>query len=110
MIAVAFTSIDHIDTAECTARSITICNAANYANQLVSERAVGLAIALLRNIPAADTAARTGSTTTGITGREIAGRTVGIIGTGCIGLVTVRLFAAFGTKIIAYSKSESDAA
>ena len=110
MIAVVFTSIDHIDTAECTARGITICNAANYANQLVSERAVGLAIALLRSIPAADTAVRTGNTAAGITGLEIAGRTVGISGTGRIGLGTTRLFAAFGAKIIAYSKSESDAA
>ncbi|MDR0981310.1 MAG: NAD(P)-binding domain-containing protein [Methanocalculaceae archaeon] len=110
MIDVAFTGIDHIDTAECKSRGITICNAANYANQTVAELTIGLAITLLRNIPAADTAARTGKTSAGITGQEIAGRTVGIIGTGRIGLAAARLFAAFGAKIIAYSRSESDAA
>lgn len=110
MIDVAFTGIDHIDTAACTSRGITICNAANYANQPVAELAVGLAIALLRSIPAADTAARTGNTSAAFTGREIAGRTVGIIGTGRIGLAAARLFSAFGANILAFSRSESEAA
>ncbi|MCZ9311739.1 MAG: 2-hydroxyacid dehydrogenase [Methanocorpusculum sp.] len=110
MINVAFTGIDHIDTAECKSRGITICNAANYANQTVAELTIGLAIALLRNIPTADTMVRSKKTSAGIHGKEIAGRTVGIIGTGRIGLATARLFAAFGAKIIAYSRSESDAA
>ncbi len=95
---------DMIDTAG------TICNAANYANQPVAELAVGLAVALLRSIPAADTAARTGNTSAAFTGREIAGRTVGIIGTGRIGLAAARLFSAFGGKIVAFSRSESEAA
>lgn len=107
LIAVAFTGIDHIDTAECKARGITICNAANYANQTVAELTIGLAVALLRNLPAADTAARTGTTFAGRTGREISGKTVGIIGTGRIGNTCARLFAAFGANIIAYSRSES---
>ncbi|MCZ0862550.1 2-hydroxyacid dehydrogenase [Methanocorpusculum vombati] len=110
MIAVAFTGIDHIDTAACTSRGITICNAANYANQPVAELSIGLTIALLRSISAADTAARTGNTSAAFTGREIAGRTVGIIGTGRIGLAAARLFSAFGAKILAFSRSESEAA
>ena len=39
-------------------------------------------------------------------GREIGGRTVGVIGTGRIGAQVIRLFQAFGAKVIAYSRTE----
>mgnify|MGYP000391084607 CR=1 FL=1 len=38
-------------------------------------------------------------------GREIAGRTVGIVGTGAIGTRTAQLFQAFGARVIAYSRT-----
>ncbi len=110
MIDVAFTGINHIDTDACKSRGITVCNAANYANEAVAELAVGLTIALLRKIPEGNAVVRRGGTGAGLTGREIAGRTVGIIGTGRIGLATARLFAAFGTRIIAYSRTQTAAA
>ena len=47
-----------------------------------------------------------GGTAAGLTGREIMGKTVGIIGTGRIGMITARLFLAFGAKVIAYSRTE----
>ena len=39
-------------------------------------------------------------------GGELFGKTVGIIGTGKIGIATAALFKAFGCKVIAFSKSE----
>ncbi len=107
MIDVAFTGIDHIGHAACRERGITICNAANYSNQTVAELVVGLTIGLLRKLDLANERVRAGGTAAGLMGREIAGRTVGIIGTGRIGMLTARLFHAFGTKLVAYSRSRN---
>lgn len=110
MMSVAFTGIDHIATAECKEKGIMICNAAGYSNQTVAELVIGMTIDALRNIVKADRLTREGGTSAGIGGREICGRTVGIIGLGRIGLMTARLFQAFGAKVIAYNHSESEEA
>ena len=107
MLSVAFTGIDHIGVEECRKRGILICNAAGYSNQTVAELAVGMAIDALRNVVKADKTVRSGGTSAGIGGREICGRTVGIIGLGRIGFMTAKLFLAFGAKVIAYNHSES---
>ena len=110
MLSVAFTGIDHIGVEECRKRGILICNAAGYSNQTVAELTVGMAIDALRNVVKADKTVRSGGTSAGIGGREICGRTVGIIGLGQIGLMTAKLFLAFGAKVIAYNHSESEEA
>lgn len=105
MIDVAFTGIDHIGHEACREKNVTICNAANYSNQTVAELVIGLTLGLLRKVVAANDRVRTGGTAAGLMGREIAGRTVGIIGTGRIGMMTAKLFHAFGAKVIAYSSN-----
>ena len=67
----------------------------------VMELALGLAVACLRQLPPADAATRQGGSGAPFRGREIAGRTVGIVGTGAIGTRTAQLFRAFGAKVIA---------
>ncbi len=110
MLSVAFTGTDHIDLSYCREHQITICNSANYSNQTVAELVIGLVLSLYRKLPACNEAARNSGTGSPFTGLEIAGKTVGIIGTGRIGLQTARLFQAFGAHVIAYSRSISPAA
>lgn len=107
MISVAFTGIDHVDAQAAKEKGITICNAAGYSNQTVAELAVGMAISAYRNISRGEQAVRNGGTSAGIGGREICGKVVGIIGLGRIGMMTAKLFAAFGAKVIAYNRSRS---
>lgn len=103
LLDVAFTGIDHVGLDACKEKGITVCNAAGYSNSAVAELALGLTIGCLRFFGESDRACRSGGV--GIRGTEIAGRTVGIVGTGAIGLYTARLFAAFGARVIAYSRS-----
>lgn len=110
MIAVAFTGIDHVGVDACKEKGIMICNAAGYSNQAVSELVIGMAVAALRSVPASDAIVRQGGTSAGLGGREICGRTVGIVGLGRIGLMCAKLFQAFGAKVIAYNRSESEEA
>ena len=108
MLDVAFTGIDHVDVQACRDRNIMICNAAGYSTETVAELVIGMAVAGLRNMAKANDVVRKGGTSAGIGGREIAGRTVGIIGTGAIGSRCAKLFLAFGAKVIAYNRSEKE--
>lgn len=110
MIAVAFTGIDHVGVDACKAKDIMICNAAGYSNQAVAELVIGMAIAALRAMPVAEATVRHGGGSANLGGREICGRTVGIIGLGRIGMMCARLFMAFGANVIAYNRSESEEA
>lgn len=110
MISVAFTGIDHVGVQACKDKNIMICNAAGYSNQTVAELVIGMAIAGLRNMAKGNEAVRNGGTSAGLGGREICGRTVGIIGLGKIGMVAAKLFMAFGAKVIAYNRSEKEEA
>lgn len=108
MIAVAFTGIDHVGVQACREQGVTVCNAAGYSNQTVAELVIGMAVAALRNLRKADQQLRAGGTSAGIGGKEICGRTVGIVGVGRIGLVTAKLFQAFGAKVIAYDPASPE--
>ena len=110
MISVAFTGIDHVATKTCKEKDIMICNASGYSSQTVAELVVGMAVAGLRNMAKANDVVRNGGTSAGIGGREICGRTVGIIGLGKIGLVAAKIFQAFGAKVIAYNRSQNEEA
>ncbi len=110
LLSVAFTGIDHVAVEACRERGIMICNCAGYSNQTVAELVIGMAVDGLRNVAKANEAVRHGGTSAGIGGREIAGRTVGIIGLGRIGTMCAKLFLAFGAKVIAYNRSCSEEA
>lgn len=105
-LSVAFTGLDHIDLAYCKERGITVQNAAGYSTVAVSELAVGLMLDVLRHITALDGTLRQGGSRGAFLGRELHGKTVGVVGTGTIGTATLRLLKAFGCRLLAYNRSE----
>lgn len=102
-INIAFTGVDHVDIAAAKEMDVRVSNAAGYSTQAVAELAVGQMLALLRNVPQVDARCRAGGTKQGLVGRELGACTVGIIGTGAIGLKTAQLLRAFGCEVIAYA-------
>lgn len=111
LIDVAFTGIDHVDLEAANELGIKIANASGYATTAVSELVIGLVLALYRQIPKSDVDTRLAADFPGaFQGVEIKGKTVGIIGTGNIGLETAKLFKAFGAHLIGYSRSENEQA
>ena len=105
-LSVAFTGLDHIDLDYCQSHGIKVENAAGYSTTAVSELAVGMMLDLLRNIVTLSEQMRQGGGRGTFLGRELRGKTVGIVGTGAIGTATARLLLAFGCKVIAWSRSE----
>ncbi len=104
MLAVAFTGIDHVGLDACKQQNVMVCNCAGYSNVCVSEQVIGMTISLMRYLNTCDKVVRQGGTSAGLAGTEIAGKTVGIIGCGQIGLMTARLFLAFGARVVAYAR------
>lgn len=105
MIAVAFTGFDAVDSEACREKNIAVYNVPGYATDSVAELAAGLAISLLREIPKANRMVK--DKDWGLKpGFDLKGKTVGIVGTGAIGIATAKLFKAFGCKLIAWSRSE----
>ena len=105
-LSVAFTGLDHIDLVYCKEHGITVQNAAGYSTTAVSELAVGMMLDLLRNIVTLNEKIRQGGSRGTFLGRELRGKTVGIVGTGAIGTATIHLLLAFGAKVIAWSRTE----
>lgn len=103
---VAFTGLDHIDLAYCQAHNIKVKNASGYATEAVAELTVGLMIDVLRKITFLDGSIRQGGTRGAFLGRELRGKTVGVVGTGAIGIRTIQLLQAFGCNVIAWSRTQ----
>lgn len=111
LINIAFTGIDHVDKETAHRRGIQLANAAGYSDQSVAELVLGLTLNVYRSISRGDHDVRKTTDFPGlIQGKEIRGKTVGIIGTGQIGLKTAQLFKAFGAELIGFSQSEKEAA
>lgn len=110
MLSVAFTGLDHIDLDYCKEHNIKVVNASGYATVGVAELTIGLMIDVYRHITFLDQDTRNGKTRNNFLGRQLRGKTVGIIGTGAIGLETAILLKAMGCTIIAWNRTEREEA
>ncbi|SJZ43642.1 2-hydroxyacid dehydrogenase [Garciella nitratireducens] len=106
-ISIAFTGYDHVDLEACEEKNIHVSNAQGYATEAVAELTIAMIISLLRNVIVCNEVVRKGGTKEGFVGKELFGKTVGIIGTGAIGLRTAQLLKVFGCKLLGFSRSES---
>jgi len=95
---------DTIDLAACTARGIVACNQAGGNAEAVTEHALAFILALLKRIPDATRAIAEGTAgdRSALMGREIFGKTVGLIGLGNIGTRMAQVMTVFGCTVLAY--------
>lgn len=106
LVSVAFVGIDHVDVEACKEKGVKISNTGGYCDDAVAELAIGLTLDCLRNITTCDASVQAGGGKAGLQGHELAGKTVGIVGTGAIGCRTAEIFKVFGCNLIGYSRSE----
>ena len=106
MLSVAFTGLDHIDLDYCRTNNIEVFNASGYSTVAVSELAIGLMLDVYRKITEMDANTRQLGSRGMFLGRELHGKTVGVVGTGAIGIQTINLLKAFGCKVLAYSRTQ----
>ena len=103
---------NHIDLEAAKALGIEVARVPAYSPNAISELALTLAMMLLRN--AAYTVNKTRSkdftVDASMFSKEVRNCTVGILGTGKIGLTTAKLFKGLGAKVVAYDIYENEAA
>ncbi|MGZ4604877.1 MAG: phosphoglycerate dehydrogenase [Blastococcus sp.] len=103
VVARAGIGLDNVDVAAATARGVMVVNAPTSNIVSAAEHAVGLLLAAARHIPAADASLRAGEwKRSAFTGVEVAGKTVGVVGLGRIGVLVAQRLAAFDVSLIAY--------
>lgn len=105
-IDIAFTGVDHVALDAARRRGIICSNAAGYSTNAVAELVFGLAVSVTRNIVPCDGRCRAAATKDGLVGFELFGKTFGVIGTGAIGSRVAKIAAAFGCKVVAYSRTK----
>ena len=99
VVARAGIGLDNVDVSAATARGVLVVNAPQSNIITAAEHALGLLLAVARNIPAADASLRSGEwKRSQFTGVEIADKTVGVVGLGRIGQLFAARIAAFGTN------------
>lgn len=108
-ISVAFTGTDHLDLSYCRAHGIQVSNCAGYSTPDVAEITLMMMVSLLRSARQAEDRLRAGGTKAGLRAGRLAGRTVGIVGLGAIGLRVAELCRAYGCTVLAHSRRESAA-
>ncbi|UKZ66291.1 uncharacterized protein TrAtP1_007466 [Trichoderma atroviride] len=101
---------NHVDLVAAEKAGIMVANVPSYSPEAVAEFAVALIQTLNRNTHRAYNRAREGNfALDGLLGRTLHGKTVGIIGTGKIGIATARIMKGFGCRILAYDPYPSPA-
>lgn len=99
----------HIDLAAASERGVIVAKASGGFSRGAAELAVGLAIALMRHIPAADRALKRGDWQTPLT-HVLHAKTLGIIGFGQVGRHVAKIAKAFEMRVLAWSPRLTDAA
>jgi len=97
-----------LDSDACTARGIVVCNTTGAPGSLSApaELALGLLLAVVRAIPAADAGMRAGRFQEGTpAGVTLAGKTLGLAGLGRLGAYMARYGHALGMKVLAWSQN-----
>lgn len=104
LIVTRSTGYDHIDLAAAAARGVVVCNVPSYGERTVAEYAFALLLTLSRKMYTALKRVHDEGVfhTEGLTGFDLADKTIGVIGTGRIGCHVIEIANGFGMHVIAY--------
>ena len=82
---------------------LEVCRVPSYTPHAIAEHSVALLLSLNRNMHRAFFRTKLHNfSLDGLVGVDVFGKTVGIIGTGSVGLCAVKIFLGFGCKVLAY--------
>ncbi|HEY4480212.1 MAG TPA: NAD(P)-dependent oxidoreductase [Candidatus Paceibacterota bacterium] len=104
LVAARSTGFDYVDIPLARSRGVEVVYVPSYGENTVAEFAFALLLALSRKIPEAhEQVTETGSFVQGaLRGFDLAQKTIGIIGTGRIGINSIKIAKGFGMEVVAY--------
>jgi len=105
MIATRSTGTDHIDFEYCKKNNIVVANVPHYGENTVAEHTFALILGLSRRlVESVERVRQGGFSPTGLTGFDLANKTIAVIGVGGIGKYVVRIANGFGMKVVGVGK------
>ena len=103
VVARAGVGLDNVDVEAATKAGVMVVNAPSSNTVSAAEHAVGLLLAVARNVPQAMASLKAGEwQRSRFTGAELYGKVAGILGLGRIGELVAQRLAAFCMQVIAY--------
>ena len=103
LVATRSTGYNQVDVAAARRLGLEVVRVTDYSPHSVAEFAVGLLLGVNRKIARASARTRDGNfDLEGLMGFDLHGKTVGVIGTGKIGLIFARIMAGFGCTILGH--------
>lgn len=106
MIAVRSVGYDNVDVGYCLKRGIVVSRVPGYDGSTVAEFTFALILAASRKVVKAAVRAREGDfSLEGLNGFDLAGRVLGVIGTGRIGRQVIKYARCFGMEAVAFSRT-----
>lgn len=108
LIALRSAGYNHVDLKAAEALGLAVARVPAYSPEAIAEHGVALMLSLNRRIHRAYARVREGNfDLEGLLGFGMGGKTVGIVGTGRIGLTVARILRGFGCRLIAFDPQES---
>ena len=103
LVALRCAGFNNVDLEAAKALGIAVTRVPAYSPHAVAEHTVALFLTLNRKIHRAFNRVREHNfSLAGLTGFDVHGRTVGIVGTGKIGRITAQIFRGFGARVLAF--------
>jgi D-lactate dehydrogenase len=103
LVATRSTGFDHIDLEACRRRGVRVANVPTYGENTVAEHTFALILMLSRKVHQAYAQVREGRVDLArLTGFDLQGKTMGVVGAGRIGLHVIRIARGFGMKVLAF--------
>ena len=100
------TGFDHIDVEECKRRGIVVSNVPSYGETTVAEHTFALLLTIARRLPESIERVKGGNfMPSGLTGFELRGKTIGVIGVGSIGTNVIKIARGFGMNVIVFKRT-----
>ncbi|WP_315818968.1 2-hydroxyacid dehydrogenase [Paraflavitalea speifideaquila] len=103
LIALRCAGYNHVDLAAAKSHNIPVVRVPAYSPYAVAEHAVAMILTLNRKTHKAYNRVREGNfSLAGLTGFDLHGKTVGVIGTGQIGAIFAGIMQGFGCRVLAF--------
>jgi D-lactate dehydrogenase len=110
LVALRCAGFNNVDLDAAIEYGVSVTRVPAYSPQAVAEHAVALMLALNRKIHRASNRVRENNfSLDGLVGFNMHGRTVGVVGTGQIGVCAINILLGFGCRILAYDVAQNPA-
>jgi D-lactate dehydrogenase len=110
MVATRSTGMDHIDCDECKKKKVVVMNVPTYGSNTVAEYTITLLLTVAKRIVPAHQSVEEGEfSPEGLTGVDVFGKTLGVVGVGRIGQNVIKIARGLGMKVIGVERNRDEA-